>query len=283
MPEGKLAGWALAAVVAFTPLLLLAQSDDGPILRPHKSVPPAAATATLLVMCDLSCNWSLDGEPKGRIEAGASGKSKAGFGQHVVIATTEDGLDRVLQISEARSSGQTVVIVELKPIRSARLATQEKATQDADAKAKENPRLEPERLRPQQKEGILDDTWTDPDTELMWTKRDNGQNVDWNQAAEYCKDLRLGGYTSWRLPEIDELRGIYDSRRSEQDWEKVSTSQFPYHVKGQIQLSAGWHWSTLGGVAGKAWNLDFRFGKADFETLDVSTNLRALCVRPSRE
>ena len=51
-----------------------AQQDEGPILRPKK--PPAKpAAATLLAMCDLACNWKLDGEAKGHIDAGGSAKA----------------------------------------------------------------------------------------------------------------------------------------------------------------------------------------------------------------
>ncbi|MFP5237877.1 MAG: DUF1566 domain-containing protein [Acidobacteriota bacterium] len=43
-------------------------------------------------------------------------------------------------------------------------------------------------------------TWTDPATGLMWAARDNGSDVNWNQAKEYCSKLRLAGDRDWRLP-----------------------------------------------------------------------------------
>lgn len=54
-------------------------------------------------------------------------------------------------------------------------------------------------------------TWTDPATGLMWAKDTNSSTVNWNQASNYCSNLRLAGHSDWRLPTIDELGGIYDS------------------------------------------------------------------------
>lgn len=57
-------------------------------------------------------------------------------------------------------------------------------------------------------------TWTDPATGQMWTARDNGRDVNWNEATNYCANLNLGGYSNWRLPRIEELQGIYDPRNT---------------------------------------------------------------------
>ena len=93
MRNGKIAGWALTAFMATATVQLMAQQNEGPILLPKK---PAAkpAAATLLVMCDLACNWKLDGEPKGHINAGGAARARVEFGQHVVVAATDDGADQ---------------------------------------------------------------------------------------------------------------------------------------------------------------------------------------------
>ncbi|RLC24923.1 MAG: hypothetical protein DRH56_06175 [Deltaproteobacteria bacterium] len=62
-----------------------------------------------------------------------------------------------------------------------------------------------------------DGTVTDNRTRLMWTK--NGWRLDffsavpWTEAIRRCRDFRLGGYTDWRLPTIDEWKTLLDSRR----------------------------------------------------------------------
>jgi Protein of unknown function (DUF1566) len=52
--------------------------------------------------------------------------------------------------------------------------------------------------------------WVDPSTGLMWTGRDSGKDVSWNKAMKYCRNLRLAGYSDWRLASMAELQGIYD-------------------------------------------------------------------------
>jgi hypothetical protein len=49
-----------------------------------------------------------------------------------------------------------------------------------------------------------DGTVTDTKRKIMWQKGDNGKEVTFEEAQNYCKTLRLGGYTDWRLPNPDE-------------------------------------------------------------------------------
>jgi hypothetical protein len=50
-----------------------------------------------------------------------------------------------------------------------------------------------------------DGTVTDNKTGLMWVAKDNGVPINWHGATEYCKNLRVGGYTDWRMPTLVEL------------------------------------------------------------------------------
>ncbi len=38
----------------------------------------------------------------------------------------------------------------------------------------------------------------------------------WNDAVNYCKNLNEGGYTDWRLPNIDELRTLIQNHSGTQ-------------------------------------------------------------------
>jgi vacuolar-type H+-ATPase subunit H len=244
-----------------------------------------ATSATLLVTCDLACNWKLDGEAKGRIEAGGSAKTKVEPGQHLVVAATEDGADQVQQLSEVKSGEQTVVSIALQQVRDARdkavQQARDKAAQLARDKAAQEAR-EKATLEAQSK-AALDDAgkiWTDPETRLMWTKKDNGSDVSWQKAMNYCHNLRLAGHSDWRLPAIDELSDIYDPKVNVAG-QMGSGSQATWHVKGNLQLS-GWQWSnTQGNAPWQALLFLFANGERYSSPLLGSGLDRALCVRRS--
>jgi len=126
MNKRILVGWALAVALAITALSALAQQDEGPILRP-KSASVKTVDATLMVICDLSCNWKLDGEAKGSIEAGGSAKTKVEPGQHLVVAMTVDGMDQVQQSAKVEARGQSTVSIDLQPVREARRKAEQNA------------------------------------------------------------------------------------------------------------------------------------------------------------
>ena len=111
-------------------------------------------------------------------------------------------------------------------------------------------------------------TWTDPATGLVWTKQDNGSDVTWQDASNYCHALQQGASSSWRLPTMQELTGIYD--------DQSSGNRYP--VKGNLQLS-GWIWSsTQGGASGSAYSFDFKtYGTFTVPRGNFSHG-RALCV-----
>jgi hypothetical protein len=120
-------------------------------------------------------------------------------------------------------------------------------------------------------------TWTDPDTGLMRTGTDNGSNVNWQQAADYCQSLTLGGYPGWRPPTIDELQSIYDPNLDSPN--QVGTGFLHWHVKGDLKLT-GWIWSSSQGkAAGEAWGFGFHGGYRYSRRVDDFGLDRALCVR----
>jgi hypothetical protein len=260
MRKSKFAGWALAAALAVAALSTVAQ-EEGPILlpKPKPVVKPAAPSATLLVICDLACNWKLDGKSRGRIGAGDSATVPVSLGQHLVAAATVDGLDKLENEIEIKIVGQTITHIALQPMREARL----KADQDAKDKAAREAR---------DKAALAEKAWTDPATGLIWTKTDNGSDVTWQQATDYCRNLRLADHGDWRLPTIDELQGIYDPSVLVDHW----------HVKGGLQLSGNKHWSSSqGDASGEAWFYYLSTGARFTLRFGVNYSLRALCVRRS--
>jgi hypothetical protein len=128
-------------------------------------------------------------------------------------------------------------------------------------------------------------TWTDQSTGLMWAHNDHGDGaLEWQQARSYCQSLTLGGYSGWRLPEIDELKQIYDATQN------VTGSNYGqvkmYHIKGSIQLTSDAVWSnTAGPYDGEVRRFFFSDGSSDH--LNVLGNPTpvgsALCLRIAAE
>jgi len=116
------------------------------------------------------------------------------------------------------------------------------------------------------------DIWKDSATGLIWAVKDNGSDVSWDQARNYCTQLSLGGYSDWSLPTIDELSAIFDKSVSKR-----------YKAKGSIELEAASIWSETTNNAGDAWSLNFSYGGKSISPTrgGCGTAGRALCVQRS--
>jgi hypothetical protein len=68
---------------------------------------------------------------------------------------------------------------------------------------------------------------------LMWALENNGANVNWNVANQFCQNFRLGGYADWRLPTLKELAALYDPK---------STSEF--RIRSPFKLTSCCLWSS---------------------------------------
>ena len=112
MNRWRLEIWALAAFMAVVALQLMAQQDQGPVLRPQRQI-PKSENATLLVQCDMACNWELDGQAMGLIAAGGMAKTKVELGQHLIGGLSPDSKGRVEKDLDIKTVGQTVVHLEL--------------------------------------------------------------------------------------------------------------------------------------------------------------------------
>jgi hypothetical protein len=236
-----------------------------------------AISKTLLVKTDMDCNWKLDGQPMGLLKADDSKVVPVSPGEHLIRAATTDGLVKIRTKVEV-DQGQNTVELQLKSRHDQKLKIQqaEIARKQAEAVAALHP------------------TWTDPDSGLMWTKKDNGSDVNWKQASDYCSNLQLAGYKDWRLPTIEELQGIDDPSVSLPQ-PVLNHRVVNVHVKGNLQLT-GWEWSsTLKDCPGKICQVrlhfDFNLQKPSdsdpnlvgFPVGGFYWNMRALCVRRSGE
>ena len=114
-----------------------------------------------------------------------------------------------------------------------------------------------------------DGSWKDPATGLIWTTSDSGSNVNAGQAHEYCSSLKVGGFSDWRLPTLDELSGLY---------EKSSTKQF--RVKGPIEVGDSCALTSSTNSSGEIWSFCFSYGGQSLRAPSGHGSAgRALCVR----
>ena len=130
--------------------------------------------------------------------------------------------------------------------------------------------------------------WTDPATTLMWAGKDSGRDVTWGKALKYCRNLRLAGYSDWRLANMAELQGIYDKTANAPGLGEHEVELTTWHVKGNLFLTA-YQWSSndilddRGHPSGYAYYFNFNEGKPIDDQKGYSTYKHALCVRGSRE
>lgn len=64
-------------------------------------------------------------------------------------------------------------------------------------------------------QGVLKDPvtwWPDPWSGLMWMGQEQLYEMYFQQASDYCGSLKLGGYTGWRLPTLDEVTNATETQ-----------------------------------------------------------------------
>jgi hypothetical protein len=224
----------------------------------------AQTGANLLVTTDMDCNWKLDGQRMDPLKAHDSKVFPVSPGEHRIRAATTDRVTRI-RVEVEVDQGQKTVEIRLKDEHDQELKRRQEETIKKQAEA----------------EAALNLTWTDPDTGLMWAKKDNGSDVDWNQASAYCSNLQLAGHSDWRLPTIEELGGIYDANI------RIETVfEFGYaivSVKGNLKLT-GWDWSSSEEKASGRVLVFNYFAKLEGQESSPFDRgwhsiLRALCVR----
>jgi hypothetical protein len=109
------------------------------------------------------------------------------------------------------------------------------------------------------------------DGKLMWTRTDNGREIGWNGANQYCKELTLYALSDWRLPTLSQLEKLYDGKRR--------------NIRKPFRLTSPGVWSSdTQEKLGSSWAFLFAFDEGKHYVNPQSDfSFKALCVRGSEE
>lgn len=122
-----------------------------------------------------------------------------------------------------------------------------------------------------------DGTVLDTRTNLMWAAKDNGRDIDSGDARSYCEKFRGGGYTDWRMPTPEELKGLYDKSKTYK-----ADCGTDVHLTELIHLTCNVPWTSELGES-KASYFHFGTGGLFWISRDLGNPfLRALPVRSAK-
>jgi hypothetical protein len=121
-------------------------------------------------------------------------------------------------------------------------------------------------------------TVLDTRTNLMWAAKDNGYDINWQNARSYCENYRGGGYTDWRMPTQDELAGLYDAGKTQRNERNPS---YPLHLTELIDLTVCCPWASETSGSHAAY-LGFISGEREWFAQSSGNSFRALPVRSGK-
>ncbi|MBN2823830.1 MAG: DUF1566 domain-containing protein [Campylobacterales bacterium] len=118
------------------------------------------------------------------------------------------------------------------------------------------------------------DIVTDNTTNLQWQDSEDNTKIDhfsWKEALDYCEDLTFGGYSDWRLPNLNELLSLVDYSKSSPATDSIFT-----HIINDYYWSSSSAWGG-GTFNSSSWRVNFQDGADGIEHKSYSNFVR--CVR----
>jgi Protein of unknown function (DUF1566) len=118
--------------------------------------------------------------------------------------------------------------------------------------------------------------WVDQTTKLAWLEKDNGTDVNWHEADNFCQSK----YGGWRLPNIDELKALYGLSEVAVNSTDPTGNSGKRHIELYGIAWSSSHPSSRKGGDDLAFGFDFASnGKSKINHLGARKGNRALCVR----
>ena len=235
------------AVLWFAVMAGLAIAGAGVYRQMPTTTNPAAAEATkkatLVIKTDTTCQLFINGKDRGQLEASTPQRLPVEPGEQLIQCVGADR--RVEQTETAEAGRQSVVQLNLPPpARFERVA-----------------------------EGVKDN-----EQNLIWAERDNGSDINWTNATQYCSGLGSG----WTLPNSDALSSMYDANgKYPVPYVYNGTT---YNVKPAtplIKVTGQWYWTNEQNGSSGAWGVVLDGGGRYSGAVGYPDARRALCVRRS--
>ena len=224
--------------------------------REQSAADAAAAQAnmgTLIVRSDHDCTLSIDGTVKQDVGPASTATFKVEPGDQLIECVSRRFPDtvRYQEVKPLSAGSKSVVLIEL------------------DAQAAELDRA----ARTRNRFVAQGNEVADNETGLTWAAQDNGSDIDWNGARNYCASLGGG----WTLPTVAQLQALYDSSGVLTQ----SCAQWTCKVTPLIRLSSCCGWSSEPNGSSEAWFVDLIDGPRLSVPVGLAGSFRALCVRRS--
>jgi hypothetical protein len=212
-----------------------------------------ARMATLLFRTDADCSLTINGEAQGLLAAGQTKAVKVNPGGQIIdCVSSEFALASISEVKIATAGTQSAVVLQLAAGLQAAAAQQQALRNRYTARG--------------------DGTVRDSQTGVIWADHDNGSDIDWNGARNYCASLGGG----WSLPTVEQLQALYDSSGTLTQ----SCKQWTCKVTPSIRLSSQAFWSSGANGSSVVWIVDLVGGVAgSYRVGDADAS--ALCVRRS--
>jgi len=123
-------------------------------------------------------------------------------------------------------------------------------------------------------DGVLADTRSG----LEWMQRDNGSDIEWSAAKEYCAS-QVGG---WRLPTEVELALLYDSSGTENTpCGSFDGQALTCNVSSLFRLTGPTPWAEMD-ASSRAMIVGLSPSRKGAGPIDGTEGARALCVRKGK-
>ncbi len=110
------------------------------------------------------------------------------------------------------------------------------------------------------------ETWTDPETGLVWERQGSKKTMSWKEALKYAKSLG----NDWRLPTVQELFNLIDLTKINPACKITNTLSSKY-----------WTSTTYAYGTSYAWFVDFYNGYVD--NSDKGNNNYVRCVKGEKK